>query len=363
MDFSVERVSDWHSVRTDWNRITSLSMRATSFSTWAWVANLSLCGLQAEEPYLLAVKHGSTMVGFAPFVRFGGKGLTLKRLMLMGGDYNDVVADPAFEQPVVDALLGWLDKNRKEWDLVDLRSLHSKALALEFAKSSLLKSRAITHQKYPFISLPASVEVFNAGLSNKMRQDLRYRPKRLAKEVGPVTVRRASNASFESDMDTLFTLHQARWESKGQPGAFGSPIARRFHLAFAGGMLEMGNLWLYTVEAGDKAVGSLYCFSQGKEFGYFLSGFDPAYAVYSPTKIALNEAIGDAIGNGFEVFDFLKGEEAYKSSWGASMRETTRLLIAKPGIRAPFVSTALSLQPKVKEWRRRIKSKQWLKRT
>ena len=68
---------------------------------------------------------------------------------------------------------------------------------------------------------------------------------------------------------------------------------------------------------------------------FYLSGFDPAFARYSPGKLVVAHAIEQAITrDAARAFDFLRGAEAYKYAWGAVdeplFRRSLRLVQGSP---------------------------------
>ena len=62
---------------------------------------------------------------------------------------------------------------------------------------------------------------------------------------------------------------------------------------------------------------------------YYLQGFDPEFAWYSPGTQIIAAVIEDALREGKLELDFLRGSEAYKYSWGAHDSHTSRLVRAR----------------------------------
>jgi CelD/BcsL family acetyltransferase involved in cellulose biosynthesis len=112
-------------------------------------------------------------------------------------------------------------------------------------------------------------------------------------------------------------------------------------------------LKLYTLWVGTTPAAAFYCLEHGSDICYYLGGFDTSLAKFRPLKGLMGHAIQDAIGNGRELLDFLKGEEQYKTEWRAENRSTYRVLLAPAGVRQWFVMSSLKLQPKVKDMQRR----------
>jgi CelD/BcsL family acetyltransferase involved in cellulose biosynthesis len=355
MALEAREIRDVEEVRSDWEDIVERSRRATVFQTLDWTSSQIRHNLYSGEPLIIGFFVGDRLVGAAPLLR-KGTGSAVKRLMLLGGDYHDLIADPDHEVPVLEAFSKWLE-NSRAWELCDFRSLHADSLLARYGEAGWptlpFHYRSFQHQLYPVLELPNSREELEKKIGKNLRQEIRYIPRKLQRDFPEFHWRLADEATFEGDLNALFRLHQMRWSSKGMPGVFAEDWIADFHRSVAAGFFRRGRLSLYSALIGERHIASLYCWRQGDEMVYYLGGFDPEFSGYSPIKFLIGQAIFDAIESGARVFDFLKGEEDYKSRWRAENRPTHRLLISARGLRSKFVMTALELQPKIKALRRR----------
>ena len=64
------------------------------------------------------------------------------------------------------------------------------------------------------------------------------------------------------------------------------------------------------------------------------AGFDPDFAAVAPGAVLLGYAIEHAIGEGNEVFDFLRGEHMYKNQLANGTRESRYVTAFRPNARA-----------------------------
>ena len=354
MQLQVREIAAPEAIRAEWEAIVERSVRATVFQTWDWIAGQIAHGLYSGEPLILGFFDGEELVGIAPLIR-KGQGSAVRRLMLLGGDYNDLISEACYEPSVLEAFAEWLESNT--WELCDFRSLHRNSLLSRFGEADWpvlpFHYRRFEHQLYPVLNLPESRGELESRIGKNLRQEIRYIPRKVAKDHQDFGWRLATPQTFNEDIEALFRLHQLRWTSKGMPGVFAEEPVKAFHRSVARGFLARGRLALYTASVGKREIASLYCLRQGSELVYYLGGFDPGFRQYSPMKFLIGQAIFDGLDSGARVFDFLKGEEDYKSRWRAEPRPTHRLLISARGLRSRFVMTALELQPKIKAIRRR----------
>jgi CelD/BcsL family acetyltransferase involved in cellulose biosynthesis len=82
----------------------------------------------------------------------------------------------------------------------------------------------------------------------------------------------------------------------------------------------------------DKVVGAYYGFHHGGRAYAYLGGFDPEYAYESPGSILIGHALSEGIREGGREFDFLRGGEAYKYSWGAIDRWTSKRVLKRTSL-------------------------------
>jgi CelD/BcsL family acetyltransferase involved in cellulose biosynthesis len=119
-------------------------------------------------------------------------------------------------------------------------------------------------------------------------------------------------------------LHAARWRQAGQDGVLRDPAVERFHRLSAPGLLRAKLLKLFVLRIEGEAVAALYGFLHRRRFYYYLGGYDPRFSLLSPGTLLIGHALEQAIAEGAQEFDFLRGQEAYKYLWGARNRAVYR---------------------------------------
>lgn len=162
------------------------------------------------------------------------------------------------------------------------------------------------------LSLPASFDDWLASIGKKERHETRRKRRRYEEQVGPARI-----ARFEDDparLDEFVALHRT---SSGEKGSFMTePMAAYFSdlMAIPGWGIDA----LLTPAGGIAAAG----FSYHGDDGYYLynSAFDRSFSEASPGVVLIASLIEFAIDEGLAVFDFLKGDEAYKFRLGAEAR-------------------------------------------
>jgi CelD/BcsL family acetyltransferase involved in cellulose biosynthesis len=138
---------------------------------------------------------------------------------------------------------------------------------------------------------------------------MRRKERRLAREHR-LRFRLATDRNrLPSDLDVLFSLHAARWGSRGS--AFGGP-REAFQREFAACALDRGWLRLWFLELDGKEVAAWYGFRFAGREAYYQSGRDPGFDRLSVGSVLLMHSIRAACTDGMSEYRFLRGDDAYK---------------------------------------------------
>jgi CelD/BcsL family acetyltransferase involved in cellulose biosynthesis len=142
--------------------------------------------------------------------------------------------------------------------------------------------------------------------------------------------------------DTLTNFLHARWNGHGDGSALDAPRSKQFHRHVIPLLLQDGRLRMIRIAIDMRTVAVFYGVSIGHWLGYYLAGYDRAWAGRIHLgQITLAAAVDLAVREGVREFDFLKGVErvkylwpvrersamdadAYSSHWGAQLNRATR---------------------------------------
>ena len=110
-------------------------------------------------------------------------------------------------------------------------------------------------------------------------------------------------------------------------GVFGNEKSILFHREAAQGYLKKDLLRLYCLSLNGVRIAAIYGFVHHRRAYYYISGFDPLYAQFSPGSLIIAYAMEQAVKGKIQEFDFLRGAEPYKYRWGAVDRRNYRILM------------------------------------
>jgi CelD/BcsL family acetyltransferase involved in cellulose biosynthesis len=129
-------------------------------------------------------------------------------------------------------------------------------------------------------------------------------------------------------MDSLVTLHRKRWREKGIVTSFEDARFVDFHREMATLALKRGWLRLFQLQIGDQTIAAAYRFRYRDVYYAYQTAFDPDWFRYGPGNLMTSHVVQQAIQEGAREFDWCRGPEEYKSSWGSKVRADSHLLLS-----------------------------------
>lgn len=329
-------------IRPDWTGLLLSSRADGLFLTWEWARAVwtQLCGRHGL--LLLTVRDGGDLAGIAPFViapRGPSRGIPFRAIEFLGSgavgsDYLDLIAAPGREADIADAIAAVLDRDRM---VLRLRRVHEKGSATARLAARLRgggwAAMSAGDGICPYADLRGKTwDTYLEGLGAQHRATFRrkHRALRQARRIRFARVRDESERP--AVMAALFRLHHARFSARGGSDALHTPALRAFHEAFSRTALERGWLRLFALWVDDAIAAVVYGFAYRGRFYFYQSGFDPALSRESVGMVALGLSIRDAIEEGLHEYDFLHGDETYKSHWARNVRPLTRFDLYPPSL-------------------------------
>lgn len=142
------------------------------------------------------------------------------------------------------------------------------------------------------------------------------------------------NENIDDAIATLSELHKKRMRVKGEMGSSLTPQFWRFHQQVARDFLDRGWLLIGILKADDTVVACQYAYQYNDKLFHYQSGIDPKFSKYSVGLISNAYMIRESIKRGLKEYDFLRGEESYKSHWAKNYRKNMEVVIFNKGIKS-----------------------------
>lgn len=345
----VEVVSDlaaFERLSSEWDQLLEDSAQHVYFLRHHWnVSWWRQCAPRGSRPHILCCRDADgRLMGVAPLywrqhrilgipcarvLSFIGMGIELKT-----SEYMDIIARRGHEPQVTDALAHFL-KRRRDWDRICLQQVPTDSVTMpRFIDALGARAREIATDRAPYIDTSIGWTTYKHQLGRSMRRNVEYYARRLFKRY-PCEFRRVDSASeLDVSIKALVKLHQIRWQSSGQPGAFSDTGLESLLTSVARYSTAQGQLRLWTVRIHGEIAAVLLGFLDNGVLHYFQKGFDPAFAKDDLGTAMLSLSIRDCFDDPtIRAFDFMGGGAAYKDLWAHSARATSSYELARSSVR------------------------------
>jgi CelD/BcsL family acetyltransferase involved in cellulose biosynthesis len=358
---AIELVPSLESLAGDWNRLAG----ASPFLSYEWLSAWWRHYGDEQDLFTVAVRNSNgELVAIAPWrlehsptqgreIRFLGDGVVCS-------DYLSLLcrADYAVSAPA--ALAEWLSGPAAPlWDAIEWSGVATddpimRRLTAALTDAGHTQSTEADAQCWR-VALPADWDTFLAGLSASRRQKtralLRQNLDNQRMDLRRVTNREELARAFE----WLVDLHTRRRRSLGQDGCFASAQFTDFLREAAERLLIANRLRMFWLEFDSRPIAVELGLIADDAVYYYQGGFDPAAAEARPGWLAFAGSLRAAIGEGYRVYDFLRGDELYKASWGARPRQLVTVRIAGQNVLAQLRHAAwrtqLTIKRLVRAWK------------
>jgi CelD/BcsL family acetyltransferase involved in cellulose biosynthesis len=316
-------------LRPDYDRLQQLSGNTLPFASHEW--HVSWCNQFLErskfvstQPMIHIARDAErTCVAIVPFMltqRAIGP-LHVRSLDLLGADpaiteIRSSLMHPAYETRAAWAIQRELQSHRSidwiNWGTVGGACQEALAVGADLQFHETLLDYVL--------DLPATWQLFRAGLKRNIRESIRHCHNSLARDGYESTLRVAEQPlAVQEALTRFFALHAKRADLKGtiaHPDYFARERSRRFLQEVCAGLAIRGMVRVFELVINGEAVAARIGFLIGNSLYLYYSGFDPRWAKYGVMTNAVTEIIKYAIENGIGTINLSTGKDVSKTRWG-----------------------------------------------
>jgi CelD/BcsL family acetyltransferase involved in cellulose biosynthesis len=350
---TIDDVARFEALRDEWEELLNDSSSDCIFLSWEWLFTWWRCMAEDRRLRLILVRDSGRLIAIAPLALRPPR---WKRLLpfpaleflgsgCVGSDYLDLIIRRGEESRVLSALAGCLAGGAAV-DFSQTRADGSRAaeLAREL-ESGGWEIRRTPTDLCPYIDLQGQTwDSYLSSLGPAHRYNLRRRLRNLQSKWRFSFELAVTEEQRAAGLREVIALHGLRWRSRGESGVFGNPDMVAFHEEFSRLALGRGWLRLYVLRLDGKAVAAWYGFNYRGVVSYYQGGFDPAFYKHSVGLVMMGLAIKAALDEQALAYDFLRGDESYKSLWTCRERELVRLDLFAPCLRGVFYRQWMELR-------------------
>jgi CelD/BcsL family acetyltransferase involved in cellulose biosynthesis len=295
---------------------------------------------------IILFERGEELLGIAPLCAertrlFGVPVATRLKFIGVGlSDYLWPIIATGHEQVVAEAFASYLKSTQRAWDVIDIEDVSESAACFGPLPDRLAAAGLSVYRYHgtvcPWIPLPATEEEWSAGLGSNASYNLKRKFKRLrANFSSGIELVRGETDGIDAAIDDFSRIHGGRWKSQGHPSAFDDPHHRAFHVEVCRKLAGRDWLRIFFLRVDGERVAVNFSFNYRGRIHMYQSNAHGSEEVMkcSPGLLIRSVAMTEGIREGMRVFDFMRGNEAYKyREWDA--RESKNWLF-RSSSRAP----------------------------
>lgn len=327
--------------REQWDRVAG----EFPFHRWAWLGTwFEHLAPQGTPAVLVAIEDGQ-WVGIAPFwiddrssmnqkLRFWGDGKTCT-------DYTSLIAPADSFEAFTFAVVDWLNVECaaggkfENIDLIELDGMgvenESTRLLTEVFEASGFSKHVTEIEGCWKADLPTDWKELNAGFSKSMRRKTKKAVSRVTSEGCRIETTKDNH--FESLWPTFVDLHQKRRSMLGDEGCFADSAFESFLRNATLELVQEGRAELVVIHFDEQPLASMLLFNDGCTNFMYQSGADQTRMKLEPGYQIAVVAIQKSIQDGYQHFDFMRGDEPYKARWSTNRIPMTTIRFVPRNLR------------------------------
>jgi CelD/BcsL family acetyltransferase involved in cellulose biosynthesis len=348
-------------LRSDWNRLAG----EMPLHRWEWYQPWWQAYRQAHQQLNILVVHHQQhgICGIAPWYLDRSFAMG-KSLRFLGDneictDYQSVLFDPRHHEQVTNTISEWLlTTGRGCWDLLDWRGKAAHDTELEMLSHQLERAGANVYRiplenSWRVELCPTWEEFIKTRLSSGRRDKIKQLERKYFRTERVQLQLLEKPEQIDEFLEILIRLHQSRRQELGEPGCFASQAFTAYHRIVMQNFAEEGRLRLGYINLDGTPAAAIYGFVGNGIMYYYQSGMDITRHRDKPGWLCQMAMIKQAISAGLTHWDFLRGDEPYKASWGATPTQLVHRRIAAPTALAQFRHAFWVAQHQFRRWAKR----------
>lgn len=259
-------------------------------------------------------------------------------------EYNSLLVEPASRDAFLEAVSHWLLK-QADGDVIQLDGFLSTESAELTAHWPPVDVR---QRESKYLDLDA-VRASGAELISHFGRSTRANLRRRLREYGLIDTAWATTLDEANDiLSDLIDLHQARWKSVGERGAFASPRFLSFQRALLTELFPQGRCVAFRARHRGATIGALLLLVDRHRLLDYLSGLAAFDEQPSPGLVTHYLCQCDALQRGFTAYDFLVGDKRHKDNLSTHTQILTWTRLVRPTLKNWIVAALTNLKRRLR---------------
>jgi len=311
-----------------WNLLKEKYYEITIFQDMSWIKSWWYCKSRQKNisPYIIEIKNNKETIGVLPLymelMRFAR--LHFRILKPIGSEVSDylipILSKEYPPEEILSSAFKKIYEDKLNWDYINWGDIPEDSFFSKFlTKQMINKHRLIEKKKAdtcPFLKISNKVEEVKCKLDEDLLKKILSKERKLNKRGNLTFTLVTKEEEIEPVMNKFFELHIERWGRTVTPSKFLQEEEREHSMLAAKNLFQSGLLFLAYLSYNDEIIAIEFGMSDAKKIYLYLPAFNIKYRNYSVGNLLNYFIILEACKRGYDIVDFLRGDEKHKQEWG-----------------------------------------------
>ena len=334
---------EWAAISADWDRLLQSLPGGSVLQSYrflrGWWEHLG----GDKNLYIVLAEIEDKPVGFIPLQRrvstlWGRQYRTLEFIGMPDELLRPALVFPQDSGEALQAALEALWARKDEWDHVELEEVivdeGVRREIDEIAADHRLLTRWQPFHACPLLDLRQDWAEYKAGLSSKLKKNLRYLNGKLRKQGVVRCDVNKSVSKVRRALQTFIEIEKRSWKPEAGIGVSRSSKYQCFYEALLTNYAETGQARVIILWLDDKPIAGTLSIQEDGHYYSLQIAHDQAFDRFSPgTLLEAMELEGLMNEKAFTTFEFFGGAMSNKRRWASMHDETERLLMRQRDVR------------------------------
>ncbi len=322
----IQDVARWQQIIPQWEALCHAAPSVTPFQLPIWQLTW-WAHFGSGELHVFAFWRNDELAGIVPC--FLHQWNERNQLTLIGSGISDYL-EPVFRAGETTAIIAQLEahlKTNNAWQVCHWQDLNAGSPCCGLQSSVGFQVNCEPDTPCAEIPLTGNFEDFwNARPKDLRRNMRRYTERALAS--GPIDFEVVDQADSEL-LYALIALHALRWQKRGEAGMIASNNSTDFLKDIAPKLGRRGLFRFFVLRYQRNIAAIIWTMPFQKKIFSYLSALDPEHEIYGFGRTLLFEAIRHSYGQKLSAWNFMRGDEPYKFSWGGVVVPKLKVCITR----------------------------------
>lgn len=326
------------SIKPEWQELLGSLEKSPPFWHPSWVLNWVDQNALSSSLFFLVFRMENKLIGLLPLYTESVFGVCKLRYCsdTLYPDPLGLIALETYHEDCYSLLFIKL-LERADWDIMTLPWFYKH-------EASLIQGEMSITTKQPYLELPDSIEDYLSGFKKKKRYNLKRLVKNFFSDGGEFSIA-SNNTEKKEYLKSLFSIHEDRASERGIESTFTGGKLFELHNSL---LDKLESAELYRLKMNGETIAILYGFKTKTTFYYYQIAHLPKYGDLSPGVVVLFKTMEYLISRDVKEFNFLQGDEAYKSYWTKSSRNLYTVVTFNTTFKAKVYKTLSHLMQALK---------------